>query len=115
MPAKPLTTAKRQYILEHAILNMPDTFNQKYLDLLLKHHEVISDNKYNLGKCSTAMHYIELKSETLIYIKQFQIHEDQQEAVQLHVEELLKLGVVRPSNSKFNSPMFVVAKKNGGV
>ena len=114
-PAKPLTAVQHQYILEHATLNVLDSLKQKYLDLLLKHHEVISDNKYNLGKCSTAMHYIELKSETLIYIKQFQIHEDQQEAVQLHVEELLKLGVVRPSNSKFNSPMFVVAKKNGGV
>jgi hypothetical protein len=31
------------------------------------------------------------------------------------VEELLKLGVVRPSNSKFNSPMSIVAKKDGGV
>jgi hypothetical protein len=61
------------------------------------------------------MHDIELKSDTTIYIKQFKINEDQQEAVQLHVEELLKLGVVRPSNSKFNSSMFVVAKKDGGV
>jgi hypothetical protein len=31
------------------------------------------------------------------------------------VEELLKLEVIRPSNSKFNSPMFVVAKKDKGV
>jgi hypothetical protein len=61
------------------------------------------------------MHDIELKSDTTIYIKQFKIHEDQQEAVQLHVEELLKLGVVRPSNSKFSSSMCVVAKKDGGV
>ena len=93
----------------------PDLFKQKYLDLLLKHHEVISDNKYNLGKCSTAMHAIELKSETPIYVKQFKIQEDQQAAVQRPVEELLKLGVVRPSNSKFNSPMLVVAKKDGGI
>jgi hypothetical protein len=61
------------------------------------------------------MHDIELKSETPIYVKQFKIQEDQQAAVQRPVEELLKLGVVRPSNSKFNSPMFVVAKKDGGV
>ena len=47
------------------------------------------------------MHDIELKSETPIYVKQFKIQEDQQEAVQGHVEELLKLKVVRPSNSKF--------------
>ncbi len=114
-PAKPLTAAKRQYILEHTTLNVPDSFKQKYLDLLLKHHEVISDNKYNLGKCSTAMHDIELKSETPIYAKQFKIQEDQQAAVQRHVEELLKLGVVRPSNSKFKSPIFIMAKKDGGV
>jgi hypothetical protein len=61
------------------------------------------------------MHDIELKIETPIYVKQFKIQEDQQEAVQRHVEELLKLGVVRPSNSKFNSPMFILAKKDGGV
>jgi hypothetical protein len=114
-PAKPLIAVKRQYILEHATLNVPEEFKQKYLYLLLKHHRVISDNKFDLGKCSTAMHDIELKSETLIYVKQFKIQEDQQAAVQRHVEELLKLGVVRPSNSKFNSPMFVVAKKDGGV
>jgi hypothetical protein len=61
------------------------------------------------------MHDIELKNETLIYVKQFKIHEDQQEAVKQHVEELLKLGVVRPSSIKFNSPMFVIAKKVEGV
>ena len=31
------------------------------------------------------------------------------------MEKLLKLGVVRPSQSKFNSPIFVVAKKDGGL
>jgi hypothetical protein len=36
-PAKPLTKEKHQYILEHATLNVPDRFKQKYLDLLLKH------------------------------------------------------------------------------
>ncbi len=50
-PAKPLTAAKRQYILKKATLNVPDSFKLKYLDLLLKYHKVISDNKYNLGKC----------------------------------------------------------------
>jgi hypothetical protein len=31
------------------------------------------------------------------------------------VEEFLQLGVVRPCNSKFNSPMFLMAKKDGGI
>jgi hypothetical protein len=68
-PAKPITKEKRQYILEHATLNVPEAFKQKCLDVLLKHHEAINNNKYNLGKCSTAMHDIELKNETPIYVK----------------------------------------------
>ncbi len=44
-PAKPFRKEKHLYILEHATLNVSDTFTQKYLDLLLKYHEVISDNK----------------------------------------------------------------------
>ena len=57
------------------------------------------------------MHDIELKTEDPIYIKQFRIQEAQREGVQKHSEELLKLGVVKPSRSKFNSPIFVVNKK----
>ena len=53
-PAKPLIAVKRQYILEHATLNVPEEFKQKYLYLLLKHHRVISDNKFDLGKCSNS-------------------------------------------------------------
>jgi len=114
-PSKVLTQEKKTYISENAKLNVPAEFKQKYMDLLMKHHEVISDNKYDLGKCTTAMHDIELRNEDPIYIKQFKIPEAQQEAVQKHVEELLKLGVVRPSRSRYNSPMFIVAKKDGGV
>ncbi len=49
------------------------------------------------------MHDIELKTEDPIYIKQFRIPEAQREAIQKYIEELLKLGVVRSSRSKFNS------------
>jgi hypothetical protein len=33
----------------------------------------------------------------------------------LNRKKLLKLGVVQPTRSKFNCPIFVVAKKNGGA
>ena len=114
-PQQPITAEKKQYILDNAQLNVPEEFQKRYLELLMKHHEVISSNKYDLGKCTTSMHDIEMKSEDPIYIKQFRIPEAQREAVQKHVEELLKLGVVRPSRSKFNSPIFVVKKKDGGL
>jgi hypothetical protein len=50
-----------------------------------------------------------------VYIKQFRIPEAHRKAVEDHVKELLKLGVVRPSRSKYNSPVFIVTKKDGGL
>jgi hypothetical protein len=111
----PTTEEKKKYILDNAKLNVPEEFRQRYIDLLLKHHEVVSSSKYNLGKCTTLMHDIELKTEDPIYIKQFRILEGKCDAVQKHIEELLKLGVVKPLRSKFNIPIFVVNKKDGGM
>ena len=37
------------------------------------------------------------------------------EEVEKHVLECLKLGVIEPAWSKYNSPIFAVANKNGGI
>ena len=83
--------------------------------MLLANHEAISEHKYDLGKTETLMHDISLKSEEPVYVKQFKIPDAHREQVERHVTEWLKLGVVQPTRSKFNSPIFVVAKKNGGL
>jgi hypothetical protein len=61
------------------------------------------------------MHDISLKSKEPVYVKQFKIPDAHREQVQKHVTEWLKLGVVQPTRSKFNSTIFVIAKKNGGL
>ena len=55
----------------------------------------------------TLLHKISLKTEEPVYVKQFLIPD-------AHSQEV-KLGVVQPARSKFNSPIFAVAKKNGGI
>ena len=69
---KPITAEKKKYILENAQLNVLEEFGARYIDLLLRNHEVISSNKYDL-------HDIKMKSEDPIYIKQFRIPEAQRE------------------------------------
>ena len=108
-----ISKEQEQFILDNAHLNVPPEYKNKYLNLLLWNHDVISANKYDLGKCSTAIHDIELKSKETIYIKHFRIPEAQRHAVEAHVKELLKLGVIRPS--RYNSPIFFVHKKKGGI
>ena len=110
-----VTEEKKKYILDNAKLNVPEEFRQTHTDLLLKDHKVVSSSKYDLGKCTPSKHNIKLKSVDLIYIKQFRILEAQPDAVKKHNEEILKLGVVRPLRSKFNSPILVVSKKDTGM
>ena len=56
------------------------------------------------------MHEIPLKTTEPIYVKQFRIPEAHREEVEKHVAEWLKLA-----RSKYNSPLFAVMKKNGGI
>ena len=48
-------------------------------------------------------------------MKQLRILKAQKGAVQKHMEELLKLGVVRPSLSKFNNSIYKVSRPDGGL
>ena len=108
--------AKLKFIREKANLDqIPPDFKEDYLKLLIKNHEAISQHKFDLGRASTLMHDIDLRSNEPVYVKQFKIPEAHRQEVERHVTEWLKLGVVQPARSKFNSPIFAVAKKNGGV
>ena len=111
----PLSKEKKLFIQEKAKLNVPDNFKEEYLNVLFKNHEAISEHKYDLGQTETLMHDISLKSQEPVYVKQFKIPDAHREQVEKQVTEWLKLGVVQPTRSKFNSPIFVVAKKNGGL
>ena len=55
-----ITEEKRKFKKEMANLNVPEEFRQRYIDLLLKHHQVISSDKNNLGQCGTFYHDIQL-------------------------------------------------------
>jgi hypothetical protein len=61
-PAKKLTEDKKKYISENAKVNVPEEFKQKYMDLLMKHHEVISDSKYVQLQCTTMSYALKAQS-----------------------------------------------------
>jgi hypothetical protein len=107
--------AKRQFIEQTIHLNVPDKFQEQYLKVILKNHEAVSQNKFDLGRTDTLMHEIVLKTPEPIYVKQFKILDAHQQEVKRHVLEWLKLSVIQPARSRYNSPIFAVMKKDGGV
>jgi hypothetical protein len=96
-----------------AHLNVPEQYKEKYLDLLHKYTGCISTDKNDLGRASDFFHRIHLKDKAPVYRKQFQIPEAHTDFIEATLEEWLKIGVVRRSQSMYNSPIFCVPKKTG--
>jgi hypothetical protein len=46
-------------------------------------------------------------------VKQFKVPEAHQSYLQDQVQEQLKLGIIQPYRSRYNSPVFLVQKKDG--
>ncbi len=86
-----------------------------YEQLILQNHDVFSRTKDDLGKANNFKHKIFTKTDELISQKQYPIPDMHCEYLEKQVQECLKMGIVQPSTSRYNSPMFLVPKKDGGV
>jgi len=70
-------------------------------------------DKYDLGLAKDFTHRFHLEDEVPIYQKQFSLPETHNQFMEQTLDEWLKLGVVRRTNSPYNSPIFCVPKKRG--
>ena len=68
-----IPSAKRQFIEQNVHINVPEQYKKQYLQVILKNHEAVSQNKFDLGRTDTLMHEIVLKMPEPIYVKQFKI------------------------------------------
>ncbi len=48
-PNEKLTTEKRQFIEKTIHLNVPEQFREQYLKVILKNHQAVSRDKFDLG------------------------------------------------------------------
>jgi transposase InsO family protein len=110
----PMTPEMNKFIEENAKINVPNNYTEKYMQLLKKHHAVFSRDKTDLGRSDLIQHEIHLKSDDPIYVKQFKMPDVHRDYLEEQVKEWLKLGIVQPTRSRYNSPMFLVNKKDGG-
>jgi hypothetical protein len=101
-PQQTLSDKKRQFIMDNVKLQVSKQYQLKCLKLLLQNHEAVSQDKFDLGQTNTLMHEIALKRAEPIYVKQ-------------RVLKFLKLGVIQPAHSHYNSPIFTVTKKDNSI
>jgi hypothetical protein len=109
----PKSNLSRDEIVRRCNLQVPDEFREKYIDILFKHQEAISLDKYDLGFAKKYKHQIHLKNDEPFYQKQFKIPKAHHQFIKQTLEEWLKLRVVQISDLLYNSPIFCVPKKQG--
>jgi hypothetical protein len=98
----------RKEIEDGCHLRAPETYRIQYIDTLFKHQAAISMDKYDLGLAKDFTHRIHLKDNQPIFWKQFNLPETYTQFIEQTLDEWFKLGVVRRSNSPYNSPIFCV-------
>ena len=103
----------RKEIEERSQLGALEPYHSRYIDILVKHQAAISLDKYDLGLAKNFTHRIHLKDNQPIFRKQFNLPKAHTQFIEQSLDEWLKLGVVRQSNSNYNSPIFCVPKKKG--
>ena len=112
---KMVTAEKRKYIQQTADLKgVPAEYREEYLQVLLRHHEAFSDHKNDIGRARMLQHEIHLKDPNPVYVKQFKIADTHKDYLEEQVREWLKMGIIESTLSRYNSPMFLVSKKDGG-
>ncbi|NBR25185.1 MAG: hypothetical protein EBU08_15700, partial [Micrococcales bacterium] len=109
----PLHAKDVKSFIDRIRMNVPTAYRNKYVSLFLKNHDIFSRNKADLGRANNFEHNIRLKSSLPIYRKQFRIPEAHQESLDKQIDEWVKMGIIEPCFSRYNSPIFIVPKKDG--
>ncbi len=86
----------------------------RFLETLSRHRDTIALSGEALGATSLMEHNIKLKPGIRpVYIPAYRLPHSQRQVVSEQIEEMLKQGILQHSTSPWNSPLFLVPKKDG--
>ena len=93
------------------LTHIPKQYKPHYLSLLRSYVDVFSKNDLDVGHCKSLPHQVRLKDPNKVTsVNQYRLLHHVKEVAIDYVERLLAAGVVRKSNSVFNSPLMLVKK-----
>jgi len=109
-----ISKRKMEMIMKETNIGGNEEFQRRCKALLVKYHECISEDKFDIGGTNIMPHQIQVRNKEPIHVKQFRIPWDHREFLDDFVAELLKKGCIQASRSPYNAPIFCVKKPHGG-
>ncbi len=97
-----------------AVKHLPENTRKMLSAVLWRYSKALSRDKFDLGLSDILEHKIHLRDKEPVYHKQFPFSLAHLEEVRSNIDKWLKLGIVEPARSRYNSPIFCVKKKGGG-
>ena len=88
---------------------------EKVKDLLAEFHDVFTPKEGEMGQTEAAQHHIKLTDEKLFKEQPWNVPEGLLEEVKEHLEHMLDVGAITPSNSAWSNAVILVCKKDGGL
>lgn len=95
----------------HIKIGVIECRKQAIEQLVKRYNDLFYQENEFLPTTGRTVHKISLKTETPIYVKDRRYPQAMRDIIREQLGELLKQGIIRPSNSPFNSPLWVVEKK----
>ena len=93
--------------------DLPAEERLAYVKMLSNYSDVFSTSKHDIGRTDTVVHNVKVRDAEPVYTQQYRLPFDQLQVIRDHVGAWLKSGVIERANSKYNSPIFCVPKKEG--
>ena len=95
------------------IKDWPDKLQQDAKEMLKRNAKVFSKDDMDMGRTNLVKHHIQLTDPAPFKEAYRRIPPQMYDEVKAHIQEMLDLGAIRPSNSPWASAVVLVRKKDG--
>ena len=93
--------------------NWPEHLQTEAKEMLKRNAKTFSKNDLDLGRTNLVKHHIKLTGPVPFKEAYRRISPQMYDEVKAHIQEMLNLGAIRPSNSPWASAIVLVRKKDG--
>jgi len=103
--------ARLQLLKENTRLSHISEHSNEIWDIITEYHDIFTLPGDPLPLTSLIQHEIKTLDENPIHTKQYRYPPIHQEEIKKQVKEMLAKGIIRESDSPYNSPLWIVPKK----